>query len=176
MDLIHILEFALAGILLKMADKYGEERNSLIGYASAFAAASLFWLLVNVDHYTSTAILAVVIGCIASLKVDRWNLAAGLALLVALMVIIGLEFPVLPALTALSVAAYLDEAGHDRPWRMRYVKLLFRYRFFLKGVAVLLAVIGLLNMLSAVGLITFDISYEVAGAMLKRGRSTVEAD
>lgn len=167
-----LLAFALAGVFLKLADDYGEKGNSLIGYAAAFTAAGLFWLLVKVDQYTSAVMLAVVVGCIASLKVDRWNLIAGLILLAVLMGAMGFEIPALPPLITLATAAYLDEAGHDRRWRWGWIKRVFRYRPILKGLVVLLAALGLLSPLSAVGLIVFDVSYDSTGVVIRRGKST----
>ncbi len=163
--------FALAGVSLKIADDYGEGGSNLLGYAAAVTAAGLFWLLVKVDQYTSAVMLAVVVGCIASLKVNRWNLTAGLILLAVLMGAMGFETPALPPLVTLSVATYLDELGHDRQWRVGGIKLFFRYRCLLKGLVVLLAALGLLSPLSALGLIVFDISYDAAGAALRRDKS-----
>jgi hypothetical protein len=167
-----LLTFALAGVFLKLADDYGEEGNSLLGYAAAFTAAGLFWLLIKVDQYTSAVMLAVVVGCIASLKVDRWNLIAGLILLAVLMGAMGFEIPALPPLITLAAAAYLDEASHDRHWKRQWIKRVFRYRPLLKGLVVLLAALGLLSPLSAVGLIVFDISYDSTGVAIRRGKST----
>jgi len=167
-----LLTFASAGLFLKIADDHGEEGNSPLSYAAALIAGGLFWLLAKEDQYTSAVILSVVIGCLASLKVDQLNLAAGLIFLALLMGVMGFAFPTLPPLVMLAAAAYLDELCHDRHWKASWINLLFRYRVLLKGAVILLAMFGLLTPLSAVGLIVFDFSYDLTGFAVRRVKLT----
>ncbi|MFH1327715.1 MAG: hypothetical protein ABIH76_02530 [Candidatus Bathyarchaeota archaeon] len=171
MIVFYIFLFALAGFTLKIADEYGEKgKKNLIGYIAALASATFFWLLLNGDPYFSTVILAVVIGSAISLKVNRLNLIVGLAYLSVLSVIFGFKPPILLFLGIFSAIAFLDELVHDRKAEKGRIQLFFRYRGLLKASVVLFAVLQWITPLSAVGLLTFDLCYELSGKLLEKPR------
>jgi multisubunit Na+/H+ antiporter MnhE subunit len=168
-----LLTYALTGISLKAADVYGEVKTDLKAYGISIASAFLFWLLLSESPSTSTFMVAVIIGCVASLKVNRPNLIIGLVIIVILSATLGFHTPIIWPLIILASAAYLDEFAHEHTskWKHNF-QLFFRYRCFLKATALVIALTGAVTLPSMVGFLIFDICYDLSGICLERRIST----
>jgi len=147
--------FSLAGFTLKMADLWGE-KGRWLGYPASAASAILFWLLLKLSASTSTIALSIIVGNLAAGKVDRPNLYLGLAIILLLALTLGFSTPHLPSLAVLSTLAFLDELIHERGGFLSF-------RPSLKAGVIVLAFLGWLTLIAALGLLLFDFAYEVWG-------------
>jgi len=165
-----LLTFASAGFTLKVADVWGERKKGLPAYGASAAAAFLFWLLLQTDGSTATLMVAVVLGSLASLKVDRLNLVFGLAFLAALSAGLGFQHPKPVLLAALTALGFLDEKLHDH-WGSRggTAFWFFRLRGLMKVGAVSLGLTGQLTVFSVAGFMVFDSCYDLS-SLLPAGR------
>ena len=156
-----LIFFFLAGLLLKVADHWGESSpRAITGYIAAFASAASFWALISADTSFSTVMIAIAVGNVFAKKVDQPNLIVGLVFLIGLSVAFGYQLPIIAFLVPFALTAYLDEFLQTRTWP-RQLSALIRHRPVLKAV-VLVAVAFGFNPLAALGLLVFDAAYEIA--------------
>jgi len=154
------------GFLLKLADELGEEGNSLKGFLAAGGAASGFWLLMKASPSGSTLSLAIILGSLAALKVDRLNLWFGLAVVGLLALLLSLAPPLLLPLIVMTILTMVDEFLHG--WGEKTMGTLGRIAFHrpaLKVGVVVLALSGLLSLAAIPALLGFDLAYEAAGRL-----------
>jgi hypothetical protein len=174
--------YALSGFFMKLSDDaYDRKKNILL----AIIAGTLCGLFVGYLAVTSAdaacIFIAILIGTILSLKIDSLNHIVALVLFVLIIVYIGIPSIGVVTLIICSIAAFLDEIGNDNRWikeRGRNIELFFEYRFTLKIIVLIFAILGLLQIrfpgLTIPGVqyflfqsflyfLLFDLFYELAG-------------
>jgi hypothetical protein len=163
-----LIVFLSAGFSLKVADEYGEKGNNLTAFVSAAVCSILFWLLVKEDVYYSTVIFAVIIGSVLSLKTNRPNLVFGLAVVIVLSIFLGFRMPIIWLLITLSAIAFFDEICHEKFLKKSRHSWIFQYRLLLKIAVVISAIFYWLTILSAIGFLIFDFSYDLTDLILRK--------
>lgn len=158
------------GLMLKLADSLGERKNSLKGFVVAGGAAVGFWLLLKSSPTGSTLSLAIILGSLAALKVDRLNLWFGLAVTGLLALILGYVPPLIPALIPLAALTAADEYLHGYGGKLTGVlgKLAVS-RLLLKVGVIVLALTGLLSLAAIPAILAFDLAYEAMGRLMRSG-------
>lgn len=162
--LVLLVASAFTGILLKLADSLGEKGNNLKAFMAAGGAALGFWLLVKTSAAGSTLGLAIILGCLAGLKVDRPNLWFGLLLFTLLVLLSGCSPPILHVLLLLSVLAAGDEYLHR--YEEGLVGKITLHRPLLKVGAPAVTLLGMLSPASIPAIYAFDLSYEALSRLL----------
>ncbi len=179
--MLEILFYSLAGLFMKVSDDaHDQKHNTLLGIVAAvICGISIGYLAVN-SADAACIFLAILIGTVAAWKVDCVNHL--LSLLIFLGIILLLGFPTIGIITLVvcAVAAFLDEIGNDSKWaaQRKYIKEFFQYRFALKIVILIFAVLGILATLypnlqmswiqyfaplTFIYFLLFEISYELVG-------------
>ena len=161
------------GLMLKLSDSLGEKGNSLEGFTVAGGAAAGFWLLLKSSAAGSTLGLAIILGSLAALKVDRLNLWFGLALTTVLAVMLGWIPPSIPALIPLVALTAADEYLHEYGRKLTgALRKLSAFRPLLKVGVVMLAALNLLSPAAIPAILAFDLSYEAAGRLMGEASHT----
>ncbi len=179
--MLEILFYSLSGLFMKVSDDaHDQKHNILLGVVAAvICGISIGYLAVN-SADAACIFLAILIGTVAAWKVDCLNHLISLLIFVGIILIMG--FPTIGILTLLvcAAAAFLDEIGNDSKWaaQRRYVKEFFQYRFALKIVILIFAVLGMLAALypglqifgvqffaplTFIYFLCFELSYELVG-------------
>lgn len=167
----YLSSYFLAGFTLKMGDDFLDElkRPNLSWFPLAFSGL-LFGLIMTVSEYDLALLISIIIGVLASGKVNRSQFVVGFIVIFAVVTLFGL-----PAITAwldwlalvvmLFLAAVLDEQGID--WANQNVSpqayKFFQYRFTMKVSVLLLVIPWPLLLPAAIGLWFFDTGYELMG-------------
>ncbi|MBC7112037.1 MAG: hypothetical protein PWP32_543 [Methanothermobacter sp.] len=165
--------YPVSGFLMKIADEcedeWGRPRTGMV--AGALCGVSAGFLSVS-DPAAACIFIGIFAGTILSLKVDC--LSHAVAALVFILIILSGGLPVIsiPATLLCTLGAYIDEYGNDNPAvyrRSRILRIFFDYRFSLKMVVVLLAVLSFAGFMTGFGPLTvllfllFEAAYEVGG-------------
>lgn len=159
--------FAISGVTLKLADFYGEKGNNTLQYVFAVISAISFGLLISSDAASSSIILGIIIGVILSRKVNRLNLVLGLILTLFTAIIFGFNLPVPWLLITVSILAFIDELCHDKlALKKDLLAKPFRFRPLLKFTIIFLAVASLIEAVTALGFMAFDLSYDITNYLL----------
>ena len=172
--------YALSGLFMKLSDDaYDRKKNIFLAILSGILCGSFIGYLAVTSADAACIFIAILIGTILSLKVDSLNHIAALLLFVLIVIYIGIPTIGILTLFVCSVAAFLDEIGNDNKLiKNRKLKMFFEYRFTLKVVVLLFAILGILEstypglkipgvqyflLQTFVFFILFDLFYEIAG-------------
>ncbi|MDI9615691.1 hypothetical protein [Methanothermobacter sp.] len=170
------LLFPVSGFLMKVADDAEDEwGRPLTGMVAGALCGLSSGVLSTADTAAACIFLGIFAGTLLSCKIDCPSHV--LAAAVFFLVLFFGEVPPLsiPALVACTAGAYIDEYGNDNPGvyeKGRFFRFFFDYRFSLKAVIVLLAVISLLEVsdtgfgpATVLFFILFEVAYEIAGTI-----------
>ncbi len=167
--LLYYASYCLAGLTLKLGDDLLDELGRPnLATAPLALSGLLFGLIMTVSELDLVLLTAIVIGVLLSGKVNRPQFLVGFLMIGVVLIVIGVPvitswFEWLLLLTALLLAAIIDERGND--WaeggNIPWVAAFFRYRFALKLAVLLLALVWPEFLPSAVGLWFFDLGYEI---------------
>jgi len=174
------LFYSLSGFLMKLSDDaYDEQGDKKIAVLSGIFSGILIGYLVVNSHDAAYIFLAIMLGSLLSRKIDGVHHFLTLITFLVLTFIGG--FPSLGFLTLsiCTLAAYLDELGHDNIILKKhdFWMIFFKYRFTLKLIIFLLGILtflktfnifnpvylDLLNPSAIVYFLLFEISYELSG-------------
>jgi len=173
--------YLLAGLTLKIGDDLLDELDKPdLSWVPLALAGVLFGFIMTVSEYDLALITSIIIGVIASGKVNRLQFVVGFVLIFAVVLFIGIP-PIsswldwLTLVIMMFLAAVLDERGNE--WTDKEVSPraynFFEYRFTLKVSVILISLIWPLLLPAAVGLWFFDLGYEIAGWIVRRNYSSV---
>lgn len=173
--------YLLAGLSLKLGDDLLDEldRSDLSWIPLAFSGI-LFGFLMTISEWDLALLTSIIIGVIASGKVNRLQFVVGFVLIFVVLIIFGIPtisswLDWLTLVIMMFLAAVLDERGND--WTNRSVSpkayKFFEYRFTMKVSVLLISLIWPLLLPAAIGLWFFDLGYEIAGWIAKRNYSSV---
>lgn len=179
--MLEILFYSLSGLFMKVSDDaHDQKHNTLLGIMAAVICGISIGYLAVTSADAACIFLAILIGTVAAWKVDCLNHILSLLIFVGIIVVLGFPTIGIVTLAVCAVAAFLDEIGNDSEWaaQRKYVKEFFQYRFALKIVILIFAVLGMLATiypelkitgvqffapLTFVYFLVFEISYELVG-------------
>ncbi|MHA1771359.1 MAG: hypothetical protein ACTSYL_07045 [Candidatus Thorarchaeota archaeon] len=164
----YYLVYLLAGVTLKLGDDLLDELNKpRWAWIPLLFAGVFFGVLMTQTEWDLVLILAIILGVIASGKVNRPQFIIGFVMIGGVVWYAGV-----PQITnwlvwgtifvVLIVAAALDEWGNDRAENSvnRLTNTFFEYRFTLKVSALMLGIIWYEFIPTAIGIWLFDLGYE----------------
>lgn len=173
--IIYFFAYLMAGLTLKIGDDLLDflDRPSFAWYPLGMSGI-LFGVLMTLSEWDLVLLSAIVIGVLLSGKVNHRQFGVGFMAIIVILLILGL-----PAISdllnwfallfMLFMASVLDEKGND--WTDKatnpLASMFFKYRFTLKVSALLLAIPWLGFLPTAIGLLIFDVGYELAGWMTR---------
>lgn len=179
--MLEILLYPLSGLFMKVSDDAHDlKNNSLLGVVAAvICGVAIGYLAVN-SADAACIFLAILFGTVAAWKVDCRNHILSLIIFVGIILLLGFPAVGLITLVVCAVAAFLDEIGNDSKWaaHRKYLREFFQYRFALKIVILIFALLGLFAsiypQLQIVGVqyfapltfvyfLFFELSYELVG-------------
>lgn len=179
--MLEILFYSLSGLFMKVSDDaHDQKHNIILGVVAAVICGITIGYLAVTSADAACIFLAILIGTVLAWKVDCLNHILSLLVFVGIIVIMGFPTIGIITLAVCAAAAFLDEIGNDSKWaaQRKYVKEFFQYRFVLKIVILLFAVLGMLVTvypeikiagvqffapLTFIYFLVFEISYELVG-------------
>ena len=168
--------YFLAGFTLKMGDDLLDvlDRPGMSWFPLAFSGL-FFGLLMTVTEYDLALLVSIIIGVLASGKVNRPQFVIGFVVIAGVIIILGLPpitawLDFLTLVIMMFLAAVLDEKGNDwaNPEISPRAYKFFQYRFTLKVSVILMSIPWPLLFPAAIGLLFFDTGYEIVGWKTKR--------
>lgn len=155
-------------------DEYDEKSNKIIAIILGIVCGVVTGLACSISSDASCIFIAILLGNILALKVDGTHHIAAMIAFIITWFILG--FPSFTSLSIITIiiciiGAIIDEKGNDNEKIYNESKLLmyfFDYRFTLKVVILLLALLGLLNIWTFVYFLCFEIAYEIARVLFEK--------
>ena len=164
--------FLLSGFFMKYSDDLFDVNNDL-GFATIFgvlcAVTSAAATIYNID--AAYIFIAILIGNLLAFKVDGIHHIVSLIVFVAICLICGIPQLNYIILLICILAALSDEVGHELISKVtgnRFLNLFFEYRFVMKVVILVLAVLDIFNIWIFACFISFEIAYEVSGIVFEK--------
>ncbi len=115
--------------------------------------------------------IGILVGNFLAFKVDGFHHIITLIIFIVIVAICGVPSLSIVVLLICILAALIDEIGHEMVSKKisnKFVNLFFEYRFTMKVVIFLLAVVGVFNIWIFVCFLLFEIFYEFAGFCYER--------
>jgi ABC-type amino acid transport system permease subunit len=167
--------YFLAGLMLKMGDDFLDELNrSDLSWVPLAISGILFGLIMTVSEWDLALMTSIIIGVLASGKVNRPPFLVGFVAIAIVVILRGLPtvsgiLDWLALVVMMFLAAVLDERGND--WANQQISpaayQFFRFRFTLKISVLLLSIPWPLLLPTAIGLWFFDLGYEIVAWIVK---------
>jgi hypothetical protein len=170
-DFLYFVKYFAAGFFLKQGDDLLDEMdNEGLAWVTLAVAGTIFGLIMTVSEWDLVLLSSIIIGVLASGKVNRTPYIGGFIMIFVMILFWGvptitsiLDFATI--LIVLFLAAVLDEKGND--WADRSASpraaVFFEYRFTMKVVVLMLCIPWPLFLPTAIGMWIFDGGYELAG-------------
>ena len=169
--LFYLISYPLLGAGIKFIDEAFDEKRYSKTLAIAVAPLlGILWAYTMISNPASASILmAVLVGVFFTGKIDNWAHFAGLGVVIGLVVLLGVQFMIIPLLL-LGAAALLDELGNDfvdkhkERWntskiRFRFLVYFFDHRWMMKTALLPLALLNIVPWYFVLAMILFDESY-----------------
>ncbi|AMK15154.1 hypothetical protein SAMN02910297_00946 [Methanobrevibacter olleyae] len=155
-------------------DEYDEKSNKILAIIIGIVCGLFTAYASSVDLDASCIFIAILIANILALKVDGIHHISTMASFLITFILLGFQsftFSSIITIVICMIGAIIDEIGNDNDKIYKKSKVLeyfFDYRFALKVVILLLVFIGLLNILSFVYFLCFEIAYEIARILFEK--------
>ncbi len=165
-----LIAFAVLGAGVKYIDDAFDEKvfNKKTAYIIAPLLGILWAYTMIIDAVAATILLAILLGVVMKGKIDNIAHVIGLAVIIAIVVVAGVQLLFVPLLI-LAVAALLDEVGNDLvdksrclaggKWWQRLVIGFFDQRWVAKVAILGLVVVSILPWFFFVAMLLFDGAY-----------------
>ena len=110
----YLISYPILGAGLKYIDDAFDEKifNKKFALLLAPILGLLWAYTMFIDQFSATILLAIIIGVFCRGKIDNLGHYIGLAIIIGIIALLGINFLFLP-LIILAVAAFLDEVGND---------------------------------------------------------------
>lgn len=174
-NLILASSYSASGFFMKLSDdEYDEKSNKPMAIALGIVCGLFTALACSIDLDAACIFIAILIGNILAMKVDGIHHIATMASFLIAFIILGFQsFTFLSVITIIicMIGAIIDELGNDNEKiyeKSKFLEYFFDYRFALKVVILLLALIGLLNIWSFIYFLCFEIAYEIARILFEK--------
>ncbi len=172
--------YALSGFFMKFSDDaYDEMGNKRFASITGIICGLFIGFLVVNSVDAAYIFFAILLGTLASKKIDGVHHVLTLATFVLVAFIYGIPQLGILTLIICAIAAYIDEIGNDNPKieKSHFWETFFKYRFAMKITIFSLALMGLYNSITGFNIfglnflsfsafilfLLFEISYEFAG-------------
>ena len=165
-----IFSYSVLGAGLKYIDDAFDERpfSKINGLILSPFLGVLWALTMIVNPFSTTILLAIILGVLFKGKIDNLAHLIGLISIVSIIIIAKVELLFLP-LVFLTAAGVIDEIGNDiasynkdlpkNKFRYNFIKYFFGRRYFLKVALLYLVLIGVFPLHFLLALIFFDEAY-----------------
>jgi len=166
-----LISYTILGAGIKYIDEAFDEKifnkkNALV-LAPIFGVLWAFTMLIN--PVSATILLAVLCGVFFKGKIDNLAHLAGFIIIMALIVIGGVEIMIIP-LIFLGISAFIDEVGNDiidkyksrlndNNYLHNFLIKFFDHRWFMKTAILVMVIIGIIPILFFLAMVFFDYSY-----------------
>lgn len=167
--------YILSGFFMKISDdEYDEKNNKTLAIIFGIICGAFTAVASSLSHDAACIFIAILIGNILALKVDGIHHIVTMLSFLIIFIILGF-----PSFTYLSVViiiacilgAIIDEKGNDNEKlyeKSKFLMYFFDFRFTLKVVILILAILGLVSIWTLVYFILFEIAYEIARRLFER--------
>jgi ABC-type amino acid transport system permease subunit len=167
--------YFLAGLMLKTGDDFLDELDrSDLSWVPLALSGLLFGLIMTVSEWDLALMTSIIIGVLASGKVNRPPFLVGFIVIAIVVILRGIPlvtgiYDWMALVVMMFLAAVLDERGND--WTDQQVSprayRFFKYRFTLKVSVLLLSIPWPSLLPTAIGLWFFDLGYEIVAWIVK---------
>ncbi|MHA1918024.1 MAG: hypothetical protein ACTSUV_06930 [Candidatus Ranarchaeia archaeon] len=184
-----VVLFIIAGALLKTIDILSDKLETgdydskgkilILGYSSSIFCAFTFIMLSYFSNFFGLILISIILGSLFGKKIDSNFFLLGLIIYIVGILstypfIIMTNLFLLLILTGFST---IDEIGHtwfesqtNVPRKYVSVNFLFKYRFLLKIGLILLFLLLMLDGISVLGFLFFDLSYLLVDIYIKKNK------
>lgn len=164
--------YSLSGFLMKYSDdEYDENSNKIIAIIFGIICGIITAYVSSINQDAACIFIAILLGNLIAIKIDGIHHIATLITFILLLFFFGMSnLNIIPLLIVI-FGAYVDEIGNDNlKWYKKsiYIKYFFDYRFTLKIIILILAILGFFHLETFIYFILFEISYELAGILFKK--------
>jgi hypothetical protein len=165
-----LLSYSILGAGIKYIDAAFDEKtfNKKIAMILAPFLGGLWAYSMFINPFSATILLSILLGVILKGKIDNIAHLSGVAVIVPVIILLGVELLIVP-LIFLAIAAVFDELGNDyideHPQLFTKNKLtvfidyFFGQRWLLKTAILFLAILGLIPYYFFLAMIFFDYAY-----------------
>lgn len=174
-NIILAASYALSGFFMKLSDdEYDEKSNLFLSVILGIICGAFTAYASSINLDAACIFIAILIGNIFALKVDGIHHIATTASFLILFFIFGLPHFTMASILVIiicMIGAAIDEWGNDNEAiyaKSKFLEYFFDYRFFLKVVILLLALVGLLDIWSFIYFLCFEIAYEIARILFEK--------
>ena len=110
----YLISYPILGAGLKYIDDAFDEKifNKKFALLLAPILGLLWAYTMFIDQFSATILLAIIIGVFCRGKIDNLGHYIGLAIIIGIIALLGINFLFLP-LVIFAIAAFLDEVGND---------------------------------------------------------------
>jgi hypothetical protein len=174
--MFYFAAYFLAGLMLKTGDDLLDELSRPnLAWGPLALSGFLFGFIMTVSEWDLALMTSIIIGVLASGKVNRPQFIVGFILIASVVIVMGLPQITqvgdwLALVAIMFLAAVLDERGND--WADKGISTrahsFFKFRFTLKISVLLLSIPWPLMLPTAVGLLFFDTGYELAAWVIRK--------
>lgn len=180
--MLEILLYPLSGFFMKISDDMHDKKNNrILGILAGILCGLFLGYLVTISLDAAYIFFGVFIGTFLAKKINCINHAITAVIFLIIAFLFGFPAIGIVTLAICALAAYIDEIGNDNQKiykKNRFFEIFFEYRFTLKTVILILAVLGILNSIypafqiygvhfmtiwTFILFLTFELAYEFAG-------------
>lgn len=166
------ISYILSGLFLKLSDDFFDEKNNKFMAIVLAILCGVFTGIAVVNNLDAAYIfLGILIGNFIAFKVDGIHHMFTFIVFAVFILIFNIPHLNLILLGVLVLSALIDEIGNDNEYiysRSIFLKYFFDYRFTMKLVIFVLAILGYLNIVSFILFILFELSYELARVIFEK--------
>lgn len=166
-----LLSYPLLGAGLKYIDDAFDEKQFSKKLALVLAPfLGILWVYTMIiDQFSATILFAILLGVALRGKIDNHAHLMGTIVIVAIMLIIGIQFMIIP-LIFLATAAFLDELGNDvvdyypskkepPTIKRKFINYFFHQRWLTKIGVLYVVLLGIFPVYFFFAILLFDIAY-----------------
>ena len=172
MSLIIPISYAVSGFFMKYSDdEYDENLNKKNAIILGILCGIITGFVSSINSDAACIFIAILLGNLIAFKIDGIHHLACLVTFILVFLFLGIPNLTFLPLIIIIIGAFLDEIGNDNKklyLKSDFFKYFFDYRFTLKIVIFVLAILGVLRFESFIYFLLFEISYEIAGLVFKK--------
>ena len=166
------ISYILSGLFMKLSDDFYDEKNNKIIAIILGVLCGLFTGIAVVGNIDAAYIfIGILLGNIIGFKVDGIHHIFSLVVLLLFILVFSIPHLNLILLGILVLSALIDEIGNDNKYiysKSKFLMYFFDYRFTMKVVIFILAILGYLDIISFMMFILFELSYETGRVLFEK--------
>jgi hypothetical protein len=166
-----LLSYTILGAGIKYIDAAYDDKtfNKKLALIIAPLLGGLWAYTMLINPVSATILLAIICGVFFKGKIDNLAHLAGLLVIIAIIVILGVQFLIIP-LIFLAAAALLDEVGNDtmdkykdrlnkKSFWHKFAMKFFDHRWAMKIAILATAIMGIIPIFFFIAIVLFDYAY-----------------